>query len=1164
MSVAEPFNTDPFLKAIEAVSSLAKGRRFVLSGLFGSSSKAYLVSKVFCSAHRPILAVLPDEEAAEEFSNDLRFFLGDAVLFYPSTELLPFEVQPLHPDIAAKRISFLHALLSPEKPFVAVTAATNLIERVMPKEALGRGVLKLSVKDARPREELLAAFHGMGYERMGMVEGKGEMSLRGGILDIHPPTEKYPIRMEFFGDEIESIRTFDPVTQRSQRELKEALILPAKWADLSREGRTFAREKLLERVEEIGLDRPAWEPLYNKLREGAGLEAADALLPLFHKKLDTVFDYLPEDAVIVLVDPSRAEAGVEQLSSEIRERATAEKTFVKPEELYCDKDRLASYLAGFPLAVIEPLKEEGHFIKTGSNLDLRQDIALKKDLSPLKARLGDWLALGFSVYITAHNRAQAERMRELLDGFSTVIVSSADALGGGKNPAIKIAEGTLSSGFRFPSQSMVMVTEEDIFGERVKRRPPPSNKLDAFLSGLKDLSEGDFIVHADHGIGLYRGMERLSVEGVFSDFLLIEYRDSDRLYLPVERMDLVSKYHGVEGKTPPLDKLGGTLWEKKRARVRRAVREIAGDLLALYGARASAKGFAYSPPGRFFTEFEAGFEYEETPDQEKAIAEVMKDMGSARPMDRLICGDVGYGKTEVAMRAAMRAALDSKQAAVLVPTTVLAQQHFLTFKKRFAPYPVTVDVLSRFRSRKEQGETIGKLAAGKVDIIIGTHRLLQKDVGFKNLGLIVIDEEHRFGVRHKERLKELKKEVDVLVLTATPIPRTLHMAMADVRDLSVINTPPQDRLAITTRIIRFDEAAIKEAVEREIKRGGQVFFVHNRVETIGAVCERLSLLLSEIKPGGLRIAVAHGQMREDALEKVMLKFINREYDVLLSTTIIESGLDIPSANTIIINRADTFGLAELYQLRGRVGRSSHRAYAYLICPEENTLTPEARKRMEVVMELSDLGGGFRVAAYDLEIRGAGEILGAAQSGHIAEVGFNMYTELLEETVREMKGETIEYEPRPEINLGISAYIPEDYVPDTAQRLSFYRRLSTASSGADIELLKEEVIDRYGGLPDVCGSIFDLAELRLALKSVHGAELSRKGPRLYLAFSRKALLPVAAENTEDLVARRIIALAQKGPERFRFTPDEKLIYNMRPGHGPLDETKYLLQELGAEC
>ncbi|VAW34953.1 Transcription-repair coupling factor, partial [hydrothermal vent metagenome] len=1123
------------------------------------------------------------------FASDLNFFLGrEKVFFYPSSELLPFERQTIHPEISAKRVLFLHNVAKADRPFIAVTAITSLMERVVPAAALAKKIFRIELGSEYRREELLTSLNDMGYVRLGMVEERGEISLRGGILDIFPPptpdNRGYPLRIEFFGDEVESIRSFDPLTQRSLRELLEVTILPAKEADLSAEARARAREGLLHRAEVAGIERTEWDGLYSELRDGTEVRGVDTILPLFYDGLESVLDYLKKDTAIFLVEPEGCSAAAGNFEAEVAERAGQRPLFIEPGELYIKKDEILGSLGGFALVKVEAgfIEDEGSCestsIETSTNLGLRRDIKTQKDLSPLRKAIGQWREAGQTVYITAHNHAQALRMQELLEELSTRTIKSAQLLAdntAGRTPQgqITIAEGTLSTGFRCATEGVVVVSEEDIFGERVKHRPPPSKKLDTFINQLRDLSEGDYIVHKTHGVGIYRGLKRLVVDSIENDFLLLEYQGGDRLYLPVQRMDLVTRYSGVEGRAPVADKLGGKGWEKKRSKVKKAVGQLAVELIKLYSEREATEGYAFPKGGQLFTEFEAAFEFEETPDQARAIREVIKDMEKSRPMDRLVCGDVGYGKTEVAMRAAFIAAMDGKQVAILVPTTVLAQQHYISFKDRFAAYPVNIDMLSRFRSRKEQNATAEALRGGKVDIIIGTHRLLQKDIAFKDLGLVVIDEEQRFGVKNKERLKTLKKNVDVLTLTATPIPRTLHMSIADIRELSIINTPPEDRLAITTRIIRFDEATIREAISRELRRGGQVFFVHNRVQSITAIAERLRAITETIghtaegSPQRIRIAVAHGQMAQGELEKVMLAFINKEYDILLSTTIIESGLDIPSANTIIVNRADRFGLAELYQLRGRVGRSRHRAYAYLICPDNSQLTAEAQKRIEVIRELSELGSGFRVAAYDLEIRGAGELLGSSQSGHIAEVGFEVYTGLLEEAVMELKGQTPVTEIEPELQLRVSQYIPDDYIPDTRQKIGIYKQLATARTNEELDLLADELIDRYGRLPEVVENLLQVSSLKLSLKAIGATELSQKGARLHLSF--KAASNGTRQTTEEVLARcepatrRAITLAGERPESFRLTPDSKLIYSMKKtGNAitPASEARYLLKEL----
>ncbi|MBI1912426.1 MAG: transcription-repair coupling factor [Deltaproteobacteria bacterium] len=1141
--------------ASEHISALKPGSEFTLTGLFGSS-KAYLLASAFNSLRKPILAILPDQESAEDFADDIKFFLKpEDVFLYPCPEVLPFEQQPAHQEIQSARMELLFNLLK-QRPFITITSAANLMQKVMPKDSLGSKLIDIKKDVEYQRDELILKLQEIGYLRMSMVEERGEMSIRGGILDIFPPMHDLPLRIEFFGDEVESIRTFDISSQRSLKELDEARILPARETTLAKTSRFDAREKLMERADILGINRDAWEPLSDKIREGS-IIGMDALLPLFYDKLDTIFDYLQQDSLITIIEPELVSPALDKFSTEVRSSVqvfiSKKKFFVAPGDLYLGSDETRALLKNFPIINFEALRGSGAEVSTESNIDLRQEISLRKGeelLTPLADRVRQWTGEGQRVYLTAHNKGPAERTKELLEGygFNPKILKSQEILES-SGSGFAIVTGSLSSGFRFPVELLVIISEEEVFGERVKRRAPPSKKLDAFLTQLQDLANGDYTVHKLHGIGLYKGLKRLNIDNVENEFLLLEYRGGDKLYVPVSRMDLVSKYHGLEGRAPELDKLGGPGWEKTKKKVKQAVEKLAGELLKLYAEREVAEGFAFSPPDRLFHEFEAGFEYEETPDQARAIEETLKDMEEARPMDRLVCGDVGYGKTEVAIRAAFKAVLDKKQVAVLVPTTVLAQQHFRTFSKRLASYPVVVEVLSRFRSPKEQKDVVKRLGEGKVDIIIGTHRLLSKDIEFKDLGLIVIDEEHRFGVAHKEKLKQLRKKVDVLTLTATPIPRTLHMSLASIRELSIINTPPEDRLAIKTYVTRFDEPTITEAIERELNRGGQVFFVHNRIQSMGAIDE----FLRRIMPRA-RIAVAHGQMNEHELEKKMLGFINKDFDILLSTAIIESGLDIPTANTIIINRADRFGLAELYQLRGRVGRSKHRAYAYCICPSINELTDDARKRIEVIQELSDPGSGFKIASYDLEIRGAGELLGTAQSGQIAEVGFDMYTQLLEEAVRNLRGEEVEEDIEPEINLKVSQYIPEEYIPDTRHRLSFYKRLASINSEAEIHETEEELIDRYGEIPALLKNFIEVVGLKLLLKRLKARELTQRGTRLYFTFEH-----LGDSELGKKISAKALKLMKEEPRHYRITPDSQFIVYMQQDTNPIEESRYILKE-----
>ena len=1103
------------------------GERCVLAGLLGSS-KAFFIASLFnthLSTLNSLLILSPAQEEAETLVKDINFFFGEeAAIFYPPCEVLPFEPQPPHPDISASRTDILYNIAQ-NLPHIIVTTPSAIMQRVIPRDVLMSSVLRLGIGSEADRDEFLKRLLDMGYSKTTVVEDRGEMRVSGGIMDIFPPSCQSPVRIEFFGDKIESIRTFDSATQRSLKEMEEVVILP------------------------VGED---------------GYSSELKSQPEHHNQqiTATFFDYLPEDCIVFIDNPDEAEAAASRFEEEIIERKIRLEqkngSSIRPEEVYMPLGELKSALYRNRVVAIgssaQPSSKEGLFeILTESNLDIRQDISIRKEelLKPLADRIRGWQGLDWSILLVCHTHGQAERLKDLLEGYG--LGCEMWDMGCGKSlfyplpptshPLIII--GDLSSGFRFPSVNLAVVTEEEIFGQRIKRRVPPSSKIDVFLTQLQDLNVGDFVVHTVHGVGLYKGLKRLEIEDSKNDFLLLEYQDGDRLYLPVQRLNLVGKYHGTEGRIPMLDKLGSTNWEKRKSKVKKAVEEMAKELLELYASRKVIEGFSFSKGERLFSEFEASFEYEETPDQARAIEEVLSDMEETRAMDRLVCGDVGYGKTEVAMRAAFKAVLDNKQVAVLVPTTVLAQQHYITFQNRFAAYPVTVEVLSRFRSHKEQKEILKKIASREVDIIIGTHRLLQKDIAFKDLGIIVIDEEHRFGVSHKERLKQMRKHVDVLTLTATPIPRTLHMSISGIRDLSIINTPPEDRLAIKTIVAMFDDDLIRDAIMRELVRGGQIFFVHNRVQSIGAMADYLRRLVPEA-----RIGVAHGQMKEKELEMVMAAFVNKEYDILLSTSIIESGLDIPSANTILINRADRFGLAEIYQLRGRVGRSKHRAYAYLLTPPELTLTGDAKKRLKVLQELSDLGAGFRLATYDLEIRGAGELLGKAQSGQIAEVGFEMYIRLLEEAIKELKGEKMEREIEPEINLNVSAYIPEEYIPDERQRLNIYKRIASVSSETDITGLKEEIKDRFGGIPVSVDNLFRIMGIKLLLKQTKITELNQKGSFIYMAFS----------NDTSVEPQKLLRLMNRNPKKFRLTPDSRFIASLEKGKEVWGEIRYVLQQL----
>jgi transcription-repair coupling factor (superfamily II helicase) len=711
-----------------------------------------------------------------------------------------------------------------------------------------------------------------------------------------------------------------------------------------------------------------------------------------------------------------------------------------------------------------------------------------------------------------------------------------------------LREGKITSGFALPGLRLVVVSEEEIFGKKARRRRPARPREGYFLQSFGELNEGDFIVHTDHGIGIYQGLQRLSVGAIENDFLLMEYQAGDRLYIPVHRLDQIQRFIGPDGHEPRIDKLGGTAWETAKRRVKKAVEEIAEDLVALYAARDTLQGHSFSAVDRYYEEFASSFEYEETPDQARAIEDVNVDMDSAKPMDRLICGDAGFGKTEVAIRAAFRAAMDGKQTAVLVPTTILAEQHYQTFKARLAKYPIRVETLNRFKTREEQKQILDRLARGTIDAVIGTHRLIQKDVVFKDLGLVIIDEEQRFGVTHKEKLKKLRTLVDVLTLTATPIPRTLQLSLVGIRDLSIIHTPPEGRLAVKTYVLEFDDEVIRKAILDEIERGGQVFFIHDRVHSIHHMARRIRQVVPEAK-----IGVAHGQMRPRELEDVMVKFLRKEYDILLCTTIIGSGIDIPSANTIIIDRADRFGLAQLYQIRGRVGRSKEEARAYLLIPPGAMLSPDAQKRLTVIKEFTEPGSGFQIASHDLEIRGAGNLVGMAQTGHISAVGYEMYTQLMERAVRELRGEKMPVaEVKPEIHLGLPAFIPDSYVPDTHRRLVTYKKLSMAATDDDVLAMKEDMWDCYGPPPPEVQNLMQIISLRNLMKGLMAEKMEYDGRNMILVVHKSS----------PIDPLRLIELARKKWKGMRITPDHRLFIPMAdlPQGQVIEAAKGLLEEL----
>jgi transcription-repair coupling factor (superfamily II helicase) len=1148
--------------AVEAV--LDRTRPVDICGLSGSE-RAYLIAAVQERWKAPLLVVVPSIEDAQQLAEELRFFTRRRdvpLLVFPGHHFLPLRFLSYHNETAAERIRVLYRLMSGDISPVVVAPVSALLQRLIPRGELNRYAELIAEGEETDRERLMAKLIAGGYLRTAIVEEPGDFSVRGGILDVFSPLYPDPLRIEFFGDRVESLRFFNAGDQRRTGALAEAVILPARESILTPE----ALPEILQRIRLLSADLnlPATQvrTITTRLANQEAFPGVDGLLPLVYPEPDGFLDYVPVETLTIRVDPDRQDAAAAEFREQAQANHTASrdagKLCVSPERLYLPWEEVRERLqhrqsTGFKLLELTepPDGAGGHRIvnlRIQGNGELSAALRRTHGKEQLLQPLAEWIwehkRAGRRVLVACRTKSQAERIASLLAPYGLQFERS-DGAPGGIGPRTALCLGRLTGGFVWAAEGLAVVTEDEIFGARRTRRTKAEGTARVQLLNLQELRQGDLIVHADHGIGQYGGLQKLTVEGARNDYLTLVYGGGDKLYLPVDRMGMVQKYLGVEGHTPTLDRLGGKSWERAKERIKRSAEKMAGELLTLYAERKVAEGFAFGSADAYFRDFEAGFAYEETSDQLKAIDQVLEDMHQGHPMDRLVCGDVGYGKTEVALRAAFLAVTNGKQAAVLVPTTILAEQHYATFRNRFQHYPVNIACLSRFRSRKEQQAIVAGLKTGAVDIVIGTHRLIQKDIAFKDLGLLVLDEEQRFGVRHKEKLKAMRASVDVLALTATPIPRTLHLSLVGVRDISLIQTPPEFRKSIITYISEFDTGVIADAVRRELKRQGQIYFVHNHVHTIHKMARRIQELVPEV-----RLDVAHGQMSEDELEKVMVRFLNRDIDLLVCTTIIESGLDIPSANTIIINRADCFGLAQIYQLRGRVGRAEEQAYAYLLIPDEGLLTADARKRLKVLMEHSDLGSGFQIAMNDLEIRGGGTILGASQSGHIAAVGYDMFLKLMEEAVAELKGEPVVQPLDPEINIPLSAYLSEAYVPDIDQRMTLYRRLARITELSEIGDIRSELNDRFGPLPEEATNLLFKIMLKVLARSSGMARLDIKDQRMVMYFS---------ENHPH-AGRAVVDLVLADPERYEMSPDGVVRARlMQPSTlGQLAQAKNILQ------
>jgi len=1168
-----------YLKSRRGESSPPAGR-IRLSGLV-ATAKSLLLPYLQRAAGVPLILIVPDNRAAEAIFPVIQSFCEltaacspHAVVKLPAYDVLPFENMSPHPDIQEERATTLWKISTGAASIVIVPLdATAMRLRTAEHYAgLARIVRRADMLDLN---ELVEHLNTVGYSAVDVVEMPGQYAVRGSLFDAYPPEADRPLRIELFGDEVESIRKFDPGTQRSAAPVDEMVLLPLT--------ETPVREELLTeihaRLSGMRVQGEA-EAVRNALAETGvavfpGWEFyANASAP------NTLFDLMPK-AMVFVDEPSAIKAEQERWWDRVVQRheqslvgklATPEDIYLSPEQW----DELISRQPGGSLehlgllriaqaenklGLVDPQVPDSNLIELSSHPTGRFHGSVPAMLEEVKKLT----ASGQRVIFAASNTGEMERLADIFTeyqvpfrlGTRTPVPGSETYLDetayfSGDLTTTTFVRAPLPEGVVLPDSHLVIFGARDLFDDSEIAPPQPlrrRSKTSAFMSDFRDLAMGDYVVHVEHGIGMYQGLREIEQGEITGEYMVLEFAEAAKLYVPLTRLDLIQKYRSGEGVKPALSRLGGAAWAKTKARVKKAMKDMADDLLKLYAARKAAQGHAFPPDTQWQKEFEDSFEFNETDDQLTATADIKRDMESVLPMDRLLCGDVGYGKTEVAMRAAFKAVQDNKQVAVLAPTTVLVFQHTENFKRRFAAFPITIEMMSRFRNAKQQKETVERIEQGKVDIVIGTHRILSKDIKFQDLGLMIVDEEQRFGVRHKERLKQLKKEVDVLTMSATPIPRTLHMSMVGMRDMSVIETPPKDRMAIQTVVAGYDEKLVRSALEHELERGGQAYFVHNRVETIYEIAAKLQEMLPRA-----RVIVGHGQMSEGELEKVMFAFVRHDADILVATTIIENGLDIPLCNTIIINRADRHGLSELYQLRGRVGRSNRRAYAYLLVPAEQELTPVARRRLAALKEFSDLGAGFKIAALDLELRGAGNLLGGEQSGNIDAVGFEMYTGMLDRAIRELKGEDMAEHVSTQLNLGIDLRIPTGYITEENQRLRMYKRAAGVESESALDDVRKELVDRYGPVPPQVRYLLSASSLKLLCERAGVLAIDRKRDSATIKFTEQA--QIEPERLARFVAQ------SKGAQ---FSPGGVLKFNLKSTQPDevIDQINGLLRELSAE-
>lgn len=1150
-----------------------------VSGLRSSSSALFL-ARIAEKKQCPIMCVVPTEAQLSVIEQDVRTFTALPVLTFPGYEIPPYTLLSPDGSTTASRLSALYRLTAEKSPSILLVSSEALLRKVLPINLLERLAELVIRGEETEQQQLAASLIKSGYEQVSLVQNSGEFTIRGGVVDIYPPLFAMdgqdpldaPIRLDFFGDTVESIRYFDPISQRSIKELDEAIFLPVSDILFAQETDDFFDNALLRFTtagKEYGWNRYEQDALREKIENLFRFPGIEFFLPLFYKKLSSVTDVLAEETIVVVLDPLESSRTTqltwERISQNYQDVSTANHPCLEPQSLFLTEQDLATSLEQFTTIFLHDFSgsdQESDSIpyRTGNHSLLKQQLELsrKKEglIAPLARQFTEWQELKETIVLTCRSDRHAAHLAEMLShyNFETTSVPGPLRLESLDPNRINLLTSTLSAGFDLLDEGLHILSENELFGEK---RIGPKRKIKHPSQGdpvrFEELRPNDIVVHSGHGIGIFQGIINMELNGVANDFLQIIYDGDDKLYVPIDRLNTISKYQGVSDKAPKLCKLGGVVWARTKKKVTEAVWKVAQELLDIYAKRELATGHAFSAPDSLYHELEESFPFDETSGQLRAINDCIADLTAKQTMDRLVCGDVGYGKTEVAVRAAFKVIADGYQVAMLVPTTILAEQHAQSFKERYQGFPLQVESLNRFRSTKEQKQVISDLAAGRVDIVIGTHRLLSKDVSFKKLGLLIIDEEHRFGVAHKEKLKKLKSDVDILTLTATPIPRTLQLSLLGIRDLSTISSPPSRRRSVKTFVAKHDDLVIKEAIVKELQRKGQVFLVHNRVQSIHEVARTAQKLVPDA-----RIAVAHGQMGGKQLEDIMISFINKEIDVLVCTTIIESGLDIPNANTIIITRADRFGLAEIYQLRGRVGRSSQQAYAYLLVPSLDGLSKDARQRLRALMDYNELGGGFKLAMSDLQIRGGGSILGKNQSGNITAVGYDLYLELLQKTVEDLKrrgkddGPDEDFDFEPEVSFTLPAYIPDYYIADSDQRYIAYRKITSIRDDMELEDLQDELRDRYGKIPDETNNLLRIITLKFSLRKLRISKLEQ-GPAS-LVFTFLDSTPVGPEKILDLV--------DKSKNKNRFTPDGKLIVSIPSDNADtlFNESRKVLQAL----